>query len=40
MSKDVSQMHPDEYEPPTEDELGLALGRDWTAEEESKAKRK
>lgn len=31
---------PNQYPPPREDEEGLNLARDWTVEEEVKAKRK
>ncbi|RMZ87742.1 hypothetical protein DV736_g5033, partial [Chaetothyriales sp. CBS 134916] len=40
MSVDVKSSHSDEYDPPLEDEQGLALRHDWSAEEEAKAKRK
>lgn len=40
VSTDVKRINPDEYLPPVEDEQGLTIERDWTKEEESKAKRK
>lgn len=37
---DIKSADPDEYPPPKDDEEALTLHRDWTAEEEAKAKRK
>jgi hypothetical protein len=37
---DVKSADPDQYPAPPEDEESLALQRDWTPEEEAKAKRK
>lgn len=37
---DLKDTHPDGFVPPAHDEEGIILQRDWTAEEERKAKRK
>jgi MFS family permease len=40
LSTDVKRINPDEYLPPHEDEEVLTIERDWTKEEEFRAKRK
>lgn len=40
MSLDRKDSEHGEYLPPREDALGLTVQRDWTVEEEAKAKRK
>jgi len=40
MASDIKNAHPDYYSPPKEDEEALNLTRDWTVEEEARAKRK
>lgn len=40
MSLDHKDPEHGEYPPPREDALGLTVQRDWTVEEEAKAKRK
>ncbi len=37
---DIKSADPDQYLPPRDDEESLALQRDWTPEEESRAKLK
>jgi hypothetical protein len=37
---DIKSANPDQFPPPRDDEESLALRRDWTPEEEAKAKRK
>lgn len=37
---DIKSADPDRFSRPREDEEALALERDWTPEEEAKAKRK
>jgi hypothetical protein len=37
---DIKSANPDEYPPPRDDEEALTLHRDWTKDEEAKAKRK
>ena len=38
MGVDFKDQHPDHYSSPAEDERGLTLTKDWTVEEERKAK--
>lgn len=40
MDIDIKNQHPDQYPAPQEDEEGLTLTKDWSVEEERKAKRK
>ena len=40
MKTDVKRINPDEYLPPREDEEVFTIERDWTPQEESRAKRK
>ena len=37
---DLKHINPDEYLPPRDDEINLTISRDWTKEEERRAKRK
>lgn len=38
MGVDLKDQHPDHYSSPTEDERALTLTKDWTVEEERRAK--
>jgi hypothetical protein len=40
MSLDRKTSDEEQYPPPREDAVGLTVQRDWTVEEEAKAKRK
>lgn len=40
MTVDNKDLDHGEFDPPREDAVGLTVQRDWTAEEEAKAKRK
>jgi len=40
LAADIKTTDPDHYPPPREDEETLTVQRDWTREEEVKAKRK